>query len=306
MPEVSVIIPTYNRASLLPQTVESARRAGTDLEVIVVDDASTDETPRICRQLEHIKYIRLEQNSGTSHARNTGIRASAGEYIAFLDDDDLRLPGTLDLQLSILKADPSAAFVYGRVHLGDPRFCLPTGRMAPEECPSGDIYWKLLEGNFVQLSSVVARRECLLEVGLFNTELEMLEDYEMWIRLAERYAVRAIGQPVAIYRGRSESSGQKTSDRARLDRNHKKMHAELLRSPRARAASWLRRKRTHRRHLTLIYYSLVSDAASALVNGDVASARDYLNAAIRMCPLHVKAHASLVWLLVGNLLQKTG
>ncbi|MDQ5836983.1 MAG: glycosyltransferase, partial [Acidobacteriota bacterium] len=98
MPSVSVIIPTHNRPRLLPRAVESAHAAGEDVEVVIVDDASTDETAEVCRGLAGVKYIRLERNQGVAGARNVGLLASGGEYVAFLDDDDLRLPGSLDLQ----------------------------------------------------------------------------------------------------------------------------------------------------------------------------------------------------------------
>src|SRR4029077_888544 len=106
MPSVSIIIPTHNRPHLLPRAVESARAAGTDVEIIVVDDASVDETVLVCRELAGIKYIRMERNQGVAGARNIGIMASSSEFIAFLDDDDLRLPGSLDLQTESLAAHP--------------------------------------------------------------------------------------------------------------------------------------------------------------------------------------------------------
>ena len=304
MPEVSIIIPTFNRAALLPDTVASARLAGSDVEIIVVDDASTDETPRLCRQMTGVKYLRLERNSGTSHARNVAIRESSCEFVAFLDDDDLRLPDTMDRQLEVLKASPDAALVYGRAFLGDPRFSLPTGRLIPEDCPVGDVYWPLLEANFVTMSTVVARKRCLIDAGLFDTTLDTLEDYELWIRVAERYPMEAVEEPVAVYRMRSESSGQKTSDRAYHDRHHKMIHAGLLRSMRALAAPRRQRRRIHRRHMNVIYSSLIHDAAGALLNGDTASAQAFLWAAVRLNPRHVKAHGSLLWLLARHLLQK--
>ena len=96
MARVSMIIPTRNRATLLPQAIESAKQAGQDLEIIVIDDASSDETPEICRKLANIVYLRMHRNVGLARARNAGIRKSTGEYIAFLDDDDLRIPGSID------------------------------------------------------------------------------------------------------------------------------------------------------------------------------------------------------------------
>src|SRR6185369_16143661 len=115
MPRVSVIIPTHNRAAFLPAAVDSARHAGSDLEVIVVDDDSTDETSEICQTLPEIRYIRLPRNVGLAGARNAGILASSAEFVAFLDDDDIRLPDSLDSQLRALDASPRAAFCYGRV-----------------------------------------------------------------------------------------------------------------------------------------------------------------------------------------------
>ena len=121
MPRVSVIIPTHNRASLLQRAIESAKHAGTDIEIIVVDDASTDETQSTCRGRPDIIYLRMERNVGQARARNAGIVRSTGEYLAFLDDDDLRLPRSLDMQAEILESDKDLGFVYGQVHVGDPK-----------------------------------------------------------------------------------------------------------------------------------------------------------------------------------------
>src|ERR1700681_2249721 len=106
MPNVSLIIPTHDRPHLLPRAIESARAAGTDVEIIVIDDASIDETAEVCRTLTDIKYVRVERNQGVAGARNIGIFVSTARYVAFLDDDDLRLPGSLDIQEKPLEANP--------------------------------------------------------------------------------------------------------------------------------------------------------------------------------------------------------
>src|SRR2546422_872849 len=113
MVKVSVIIPTFNRPHLLPRAAESALRAGRDVEVIVVDDASADRTASVCAALPDIKYVRLDRNQGVAGARNVGLLESTGDFVAFLDDDDLRLPYSLDHQLSLLEAVPDAGFVAG-------------------------------------------------------------------------------------------------------------------------------------------------------------------------------------------------
>src|SRR5215216_1867359 len=129
MPRVSVIIPTFDRPHLLPRAVESALRAGTDVEVIVVDDASTDNTANVCAQLQGIKYIRLDRNQGVAGARNIGLLESTADFIAFLDDDDRRLPGSLDHQVELLMNNPEAGFVAGGVILADQQG-VPTGEVA--------------------------------------------------------------------------------------------------------------------------------------------------------------------------------
>lgn len=303
MLDVSIIIPTHNRAGWLAETIESAKRAASSAEILVIDDASTDSTPEICRSIEGIRYIRLEKNVGASAARNLGVKESAFDLVAFLDDDDLRLPDSLEGQLHLLERSPNVGLVYGRALLGEPRFSLPTGMVVPPQCPTGDVFWPLLEGNFIATSTVVARKQALVEAGLFDVELETLEDYDLWVRVAERFEVGAVEDPVAIYRVRSVASGQKTSDRAAHDRLHKQLHRKMLRSPRALAGPLGQRRRTHRRHMGVIYGSLIQDAALAFIDGNARAARAYLLAAVRLRPLHLKAHVSLLWLLARNMLH---
>ncbi len=226
MSKVSVIIPTYNRSHLLPRAVRSARASGADVEVIVVDDASTDDTSEVCKSLDDILYFRTESNVGQGAARNIGIQASTSEYIAFLDDDDLRLPKTLDLQLQVLQASPEASLVYGQVQLGDSD-CEPKEEFLLSDFPEGDIFWKLLVRNFLLPTSVIVRKKCLLELGLFDPAPEKIgcEDYDLWLRLAEKYSAVAYREPVAIYRRPTLASGQATSDEAKVNEANKRMQA---------------------------------------------------------------------------------
>jgi glycosyltransferase involved in cell wall biosynthesis len=304
MADVCVVIPTHNRADWIAQTVESARAASRNAEIIVVDDASTDRTPEICRTMAGIRYIRLEENIGTSAARNLAIRETECEFIAFLDDDDLRLPGSLDPQIALLKQVPDLGMVYGRTYLGDSRYSLPIGLVVPEECPRGDIYWSLLEGNFIATSTVVVRKDAVAEAGWFDPALDKLEDYDLWIRIAERSWIDAVPEPVSVYRVRGETSGQKTSDRAAHERQHKRLHRKLLSEGRAARASWWKRRRAHARHMDIIYGSLIHDSALALINANPRAARDYLLAAVRLSPFHLKAHVSLLWLFFRDLVAR--
>src|SRR5215469_10753730 len=183
MPSVSVIIPTFSRPHLLPRAVRSAFEAGADVEVIVVDDASRDETASVCRSIRGLRYIRLEKNHGVAGARNVGIAESTAPYVTFLDDDDIRLPASLDRQLEIFTDMPDAGFVYGQVMIGDAH-CNPAGKIDPAVCPVGDVFWQILRWNFVHCISGLVRKSCLAEVGAFNPGLPGL-DWDLWVRLAE-------------------------------------------------------------------------------------------------------------------------
>src|ERR1044072_2576015 len=192
MPAVSVVITTYNPSRLLPRAIESAQNSGTYLEVIVVDDCSSDDTPEVCAQIPGIRYVRLSTNRGLANARNAGIAETSSEFISFLDDDDLRLPGSLDKQLRAITADERIALCYGQALIGDARRQLPTGEIYPLKCPHGDIFWDLLEDNFIPMPAVLARKSSLRKEDCFNTDLDLIEDWDMWLRLSESYLVAAV------------------------------------------------------------------------------------------------------------------
>ena len=118
-PKASIIITTHNRPHLLPRAVESARAAGSNVEIVVVDDASVDETAGVCQRLSGINYVRVERNQRVAGARNIGLVASRGEYLSFLDDDDARLADSLDMQIEMLEREPSAGLIYGRAIFAD-------------------------------------------------------------------------------------------------------------------------------------------------------------------------------------------
>jgi glycosyltransferase involved in cell wall biosynthesis len=120
----SVIIATHERPNLLPRAIESAKAAGKDMEVVVVDDASSAEAQSICRNLRRITYVRLERKQRVASARSIGILNSSGEYLSYLDDDDVRVEGSLDLQVAALQSAPEAGLIYGQARISDSR----TGR----------------------------------------------------------------------------------------------------------------------------------------------------------------------------------
>src|SRR5262245_29885941 len=202
-PLVSVIVPTYNRAALLPEALDSVyAQEGVgelfDLEVIVVDDASPDATPEVMRQYPGVKYIRLETNQRVAGARNAGVRASTGKYIAFLDDDDLWLPHRLKGYVPLLEANPESGLLYGQYIIGGEweSTVWPEARQAP----SGDVFRPFLLQNFVQFNTLLVRREVFQKVGFFDESLLVEADYDMCLRLAFYYPFTFVPGPIAIQR----------------------------------------------------------------------------------------------------------
>ena len=290
MPKVSIIIPTHSRPQLLPRAVESALNAGTDVEVIVVDDASVDSTAEVCRSFGKIKYIRLEHNQGVAGARNVGILASSADFIAFLDDDDLRLPGSLDLQVDALLANKEAGFVCGPMLMADQEGNL-TGEVSRpkghegDKGDKGDEFWNLLELNFpVMPISAVIRKSCFSSVGLLKNNLHGIDDWDIFVRIAELYPMLVLDQPVGIYRKPTPFSMQGSSPQAQHLSRVARHQLELLRLPRARAAPANKRREVRRRALSRIVDTLLWNAVQAIRQRAYEFACANVLAALRLSP----------------------
>jgi len=196
-PKVSVIIPTYNRAELLPRAIKSVlEQTYQDFEIIVVDDGSTDNTEEVIKEFQEqdkrIKYIKHDKNKGGSAARNTGIKAARGEYIAFQDSDDEWLPEKLEKQMKVFKnALPEVGVVYTgflRIKNGKENY-IPSSWVIKKE---GNIHDELLRGNFVTTQSIIIRKECFKKAGMFDEKLPRLQDWELVIRLSKYYNFKCL------------------------------------------------------------------------------------------------------------------
>ncbi|MDQ5844102.1 MAG: glycosyltransferase [Acidobacteriota bacterium] len=185
-PSVSVVIPAYNNSRHLSHAVQSVREQGhSDLEIIVIDDGSTDNTVEVLEQLRGSDLRSIKQaNAGPAAARNLGIAEARGEWIAFLDADDYWLPGKLSAQFDALQQQDGADFCYTDALL---RF--PDGHetISGARNSGGDLFSDLLWGNQLATGTVLVRRRCLAAVGPFNVNLRTGEDWDMWLRLASRF-----------------------------------------------------------------------------------------------------------------------
>ena len=201
MPEVSVIIPTYNRSQKVARAIQSVLdQSFGDLEIIVVDDGSTDDTYQCLDRLRSsITYIRQLVNRGVSAARNRGIKSSLAPWIAFLDSDDYWLKDKLQVQMEFLHRNSgSVACQTEEIWIRGGRRVNPRRR---HRKPSGDIFKQSLKLCLVSPSSVMVKRALFDEVGLFDETLQAAEDYDLWLRISCRYPVHLIDRALTVKEG---------------------------------------------------------------------------------------------------------
>lgn len=199
-PRVSVIIPTWNRARLLGKAVDSVlSQSLSDFELIVVDDGSTDDTPRLLDGYGAALRVIRRENRGPSAARNTGIRASSAPFLAFLDSDDRFVPEKLAIQVAAMEARPDLLIShtdeiwYRRGEL--------LNQKKKHARPEGFIFAQCLPLCVVGMSTVMVRREFFDTVGLFDEELPCCEDYDLWLRAAVTLPFLKIDEPLTVKHG---------------------------------------------------------------------------------------------------------
>lgn len=227
MVKVSVVIPTYNRGSLIARALNSVlAQTFTDYEIIVIDDGSKDNTQNVLSAFEgKLRYV-YQPNGGIARARNRGIELSLGQYIAFLDSDDYWAPEKLEIQSKILDFNPKVGIVYGRMPIvneaGDILGMKPNGI-------SGKNFQELLRvWGDLPTSSVMTRKECFQKVGVFDPELPPMEDIDMWIRIAHKYNIYEVeGKPLAFY---WRHDHQITADHIKVYRGLVRIHEKILKT----------------------------------------------------------------------------
>ena len=195
-PLVSVILPTFQRAATIAVAIESVlTQSYSALELIVVDDASTDETEAIVRGFDdaRISYLRHENNRGGGAARNTGLERARGEFLAFQDSDDRWISDKLERQIAFLHERPEVDLVWSPYRRGDSGTLHPA---EPERAPRGNILSPLLRANFIGTPTIVARRGCYERSGGFDERLPRFQDWEWMIRVAAQAQVDHLNDPL--------------------------------------------------------------------------------------------------------------
>lgn len=185
---VSLIVPTYNRADLLLETVESVRRQTySNFEIIVADDGSTDETAVRCAALNSsLRYLRLEHSGTPEIPRNHAIEIARGELIAFLDDDDLWQPTYLERQIELFDHDRSVGFTYSNICFLNPDGSISTPRMDAQHQRAELLFDHLLSGSFIYPSTLIVRRTLFQELGPIDADVSSQGDFAHLLRLAYR------------------------------------------------------------------------------------------------------------------------
>lgn len=204
-PQVSVIIPAFNAAKTLIRAIDSVHRQNIQaLEIIVIDDGSIDGTADVLMNSiqpgEQIQLIRMLKNSGVSAARNAGIQRARGQYLAFLDADDIWLPGKIQKQIGVMEHDPAITLVSCNSRLvSEAGHLLKFGHINRPPVEGAEAWKTLLIYNFLPTPTIMTYRNLVAEIGGFDETLAIAEDLDLWIKLALRGKVAIVNEVLTHY-----------------------------------------------------------------------------------------------------------
>ena len=224
-PLISVVIPTYNCSQFIISAIHSVLdQSYENYEIIIVDDGSTDNTKEVLKpyiEEKKIQYV-FQNNLGPSAARNKGIKLSKGEYIAFLDADDLWIPGKLEKQVNFLDNNKNLGLVFSDTSIFDEGGVISDSFLrlkknlwkipTSSDSKNGRVFLRnifedLIEENFIPTKTVLIRKKCIDELGYFDETLFSVEDRDMWLRIAQTYGVGFINEPLAKKRQHKTNIG---------------------------------------------------------------------------------------------------
>lgn len=277
-PRATVVVPCFNSLRWLPQTLESIlAQSCPDFEVVLVDDGGSDDLAGWAERLgdPRVRVVRQE-NAGVSAARNRGVAEASGELVAFCDSDDLWEPDTLEVLVRRFDEDPAVGLVYGWYDVIDAEG-EPTGRRSAYDW-EGDIWERLVTANAIPMSAALVPRRVFLELGGFRVNRDRfpidVEDWELWLRLADSYRVAVVKRYLLHHRRHDTNSTSSSVDS--LDAAYRYLlQTAFDGQPPARLA--LRPTATARSEMLLGWHSLVDDE-------DAARALAYRRSAVRHQP----------------------
>jgi glycosyltransferase involved in cell wall biosynthesis len=292
MPKVSVIIPTYNRAHLLPECLESVlTQSFSDFEIIIIDDGSTDNTKEVVSKYP-VRYV-YQKNQGAHAARNKAIGMAKGEYIAFIDSDDMLLKDSIKMGVEILDEYPEAGFSYGQGYIIDEKGNINKLIKAPWKSAGvrsgNEEINELILGNHIT-SHTVVRRRCLIEVGGYNPDFKSGSmDYELWVRLAKKCAVAYLSKPVMKYRLHHDSiTGCRSLEEKEKSRS--KILESIFMDSEIGSSFLPRRPIAYFR----LYFNLAEDAYN---RHQMSASRYYLLKALKTYPGMIFTGYNVLWLV---------
>jgi glycosyltransferase involved in cell wall biosynthesis len=251
---ISVVIPAYNHAHWLPESIESAlNQTLPPHEILVIDDGSKDNTREVVARYP-VRYV-YQENAGLSAARNKGIEVATGDWIALLDSDDIWLPRKLELQAAAIRDE-------GFCYCATTRF-YPDGHTEDGEIFAGDRAMSVLRHhNFIDPSSALIRRDTLIRVGGFNRNMPAGEDWEMWLRLAR--VCKFVGVPERLLRYRATANSMSSDPEIHLRSMEYIVAAGTAGLPPLRRFIAARRMRSVRNAMIAVKYREKKDYASTL------------------------------------------
>lgn len=201
-PLVSGVVITHNRLGLLKRAIDSVlKQTYPNMECIVVSDASTDGTDEYCSSLP-IRFISIpkSESKGGNHARNLGLLAAKGEYVAFLDDDDYWMPTKIEKQMALMESKDCELVHCGRTYEHVTKRGVKYEVKLPRPEHYGDMKKKILLTIAANTTDILAKRQALIDVGMFDENLRFWQEYELLIRLGQRKPFYCVKEPLSVYR----------------------------------------------------------------------------------------------------------
>jgi glycosyltransferase involved in cell wall biosynthesis len=227
--KISVIIPTYNYGEFICDSIESViNQTYKDFEIIVVDDGSTDNTPEVVKKYkDRVSYI-YKENEGPSSARNYGIKNAKGEYLCFLDSDDIFLPEKLELQAKYMEdhRDDNIGLIYSDYYCVSRKLKIIDYYESIGFSSQIEAIKYLFNYNYINTSTVMIPKTCIDRIGIFNEKYRYLEDYDLWLRLGCNYKFLYINEPLVKTRSHYKNHRNKVGD-VEMINNAKKIKEDI-------------------------------------------------------------------------------